>query len=91
LYRTLLGGRYKSQAIRDEKALLIALSYIDLNPVRAGTAQTPEASEFTSIAKRAKQLKRFQQVPANSLSNHMDYSHLSAIQERTCRLACHFI
>jgi hypothetical protein len=52
-------GRYKSQAILDEKALIIALSYVDLNPVRAGMAQTPEASEFTSIAKRAKQLKAF--------------------------------
>jgi REP element-mobilizing transposase RayT len=45
-------GRFKSQALLDEKALAACLAYVDLNPVRAEMAQTPETSEYTSIAER---------------------------------------
>lgn len=48
-------GRYKSQALLDEGAVLTAMAYVDLNPVRAGLADTPERSEFTSIYERIKQ------------------------------------
>jgi len=45
-------GRFKSQALLDEQAVLMAMSYVDLNPVRACIADTPEESPHTSIAKR---------------------------------------
>ncbi|TWI65536.1 hypothetical protein LZ24_03036, partial [Desulfobotulus alkaliphilus] len=41
----------------DEKAILAAMAYVDLNPVRAGMAKTPEESEYTSIKERLDALK----------------------------------
>ena len=45
-------GRYKSIAILDDEALLATCAYIDLNPVAAGMAATPEASPHTSVRSR---------------------------------------
>jgi REP element-mobilizing transposase RayT len=50
-------GRFKSQALLDEAGLLTAMAYVDLNPVRAGISETPEAAEYTSIYERIKRLK----------------------------------
>ena len=45
-------GRYKSIAILDEASLLATCAYIDLNPVAAGIAATPEKSPHTSLKSR---------------------------------------
>ena len=52
-------GRFKSQALLDEKAVIAAMAYVDLNPIRAKMAETPESSDHTSIQRRLRQLKAF--------------------------------
>ena len=46
-------SRYKCQALLDEKAVLQCMAYVDLNPVRAAMAETPEESDYTSIQQRS--------------------------------------
>ena len=45
-------GRFKSQLILDEAGLLACAAYVDLNPIRAALAETPETSDFTGVKDR---------------------------------------
>lgn len=53
-------SRFHSEALHDYKALLSSMAYVDLNPVRAGTAKNLIDSDFTSIQERISILQEAQ-------------------------------
>jgi REP element-mobilizing transposase RayT len=80
------GSRYKCQALLDEKAVLQCLAYVDLNPVRAGMADTPENADYTSIKQRSEKIQSGKSMNVPALLPMVDAENTeTADHDTVCR------
>ncbi|MGK0404360.1 MAG: REP element-mobilizing transposase RayT [Alcanivorax borkumensis] len=80
------GSRYKCQALLDEKAVLQCMAYVDLNPVRAGMADTPENADYTSIKQRSEKIQSGKSMNVPALLPMVDAENTeTADHDTVCR------
>ncbi|MFI3245401.1 MAG: transposase [Ferrimonas sp.] len=68
-------GRFKSQALLDEQALLTCMAYVDLNPIRAKLAQSIERSHYTSVRRRVQAIVNKQPIARLKPFDHNQAPH----------------
>ncbi len=80
-------GRFKSQRLLDETAILACMVYVDLNPVRAKLTNNVAKAKHTSLAKRIASKHPPDNVPMGSVSDPDRLLPFSITLERYIELA----
>ncbi|MCC5842520.1 MAG: hypothetical protein JJT96_20555 [Opitutales bacterium] len=74
-------GRFKCQRLADAGAVAACMAYVDLNPVRAGLEETPEASEYCGVGDRLRARRGRAELAAWKASGG-DESSATEVQKR---------
>jgi putative transposase len=82
---TLFNGRYKSLPVDDERYWFTCMRYIELNPVRAGLASTPDAYRWSSYRRHATGARDMIVTPHPL---YLALGHSSSDRERSWRGLC---
>jgi len=61
-------GRFKSQLLVSERAILAAMTYVDLNPVRADIAKGVSTSSYTSVKMRHDRIRKDETYATQTLA-----------------------
>jgi REP element-mobilizing transposase RayT len=73
-------GRFKCQALLDDAAVIAAMAYVDLNPVRAGMCETLEDSQHTSARRRFAEIEAEPASAARALAPVLGIKGLSVLR-----------
>jgi len=76
-------GRFKCKKVDKDSGVLACSSYVDLNPVRAGTAKTPEESLHTSIHERVTAFRareKLKELKSEQDSKSVDVKYLTRLE-----------
>lgn len=80
---TFFESRFRSPRVLDLAGLLTCMTYIDLNPIHAGLAESLEDSLYTSVRLRLLALKRF--VNSHVLRSTLSQADMAALQRKVDR------
>jgi len=73
-------GRFKCQALLDDTAVVAAMTYVDLNPVRAGMCDTLNASHHTSARQRITEIEAAPASAGHALAPVLGIRGLSVLR-----------